>query len=82
MATLSQFSSGATDSYAPFFNMLKGSKRFEGTDKCEQTFQALKEHLGRPSFLFQPIEGENLYLYIAIFREVVSAALVRKEEKT
>ena len=61
--------------------MLKGSKRFEWTDKCEQAFQALKEHLGCPLLLPKLIEMEKLYLYLAISEETVSAALVREEEK-
>ena len=64
-----------------FFNILKGSKRFEWKDKCEQAFQALKEHLVRPPLLSKPIEGEKLYLYLAIFEEAISTALVIEEEK-
>ena len=61
--------------------MIKGSKKFEWTDKCEQVFLALKEHLGRSSLLSKPMEEENLYLYLASSEEAVSAALVREEEK-
>ena len=61
--------------------MLKGSKKFEWMDKYEQAFLALKEHLGHPSFLLKPIEGENLYLYLVISEEAVNAFLVREEEK-
>ena len=61
--------------------MLKGSKKFEWTDKCEQAFLVLKEHLGCPPLLLKPIEREKLYLYLDIFEEVVSTALVREEEK-
>ena len=61
--------------------MLKGSKRFEWTDKCKQVFQALKEHLRCPLLLSKPIEGEKLYLYHVVSEETISAALVREEEK-
>ena len=61
--------------------MLKGSKKFKRTDKCEQAFLALKEHLGRPSLFLKPIEGEKLYLYLVISEETISAALVKEEEK-
>ena len=61
--------------------MLKGSKKFEWTEKCEQAFLALKEHLRRPPLLSKPIEGEKLYLYLAVFDKAISAALVREEEK-
>ena len=42
VAALSKFISRATDRCVPFFNVLRGSKKFEWTDKCKQTFQALK----------------------------------------
>ena len=35
VATLSHFVSQATNCYAPFFDMLKGSKKFEWMNKCE-----------------------------------------------
>ena len=81
VAALSQFVSRATDHCAPFFDMLKGSKRFKWIDKCKQVFQALKEHLGRPPLLSKPIEREKLYLYLDVSKEIVSTALVREEEK-
>ena len=61
--------------------MLKGSKRFERRDKCEQPFQALKEYFERLPLLSKPIEGEKIYLYLVVSEEVVSAALVSDEEK-
>ena len=76
---LSHFVSRAIDRYAPFFDVLKGSKKFESMDKCEQAFLALKEHLRTP--LSKPIEGEKLYLYLTIFEEGISVALVREEDK-
>ena len=64
-----------------FFDMLKGSKNFKWIDKCKQAFQALNEHLGCPPFLSKPIDREKLYLYLVVSKEVVSATLVREEEK-
>ena len=63
VAALSRFVSRVTDRCALFFDMLKGSKKFEWTEKCKQAFQALKEHLRCPPLLSKPIEGEKLYLY-------------------
>ena len=81
VAALTRFASHVTDHYAPFFDVLKGSKKFEWINKCEQAFQALKEHLGRPPLLSKPIDGEKLYLYLIVSQEAVSVALVREEEK-
>ena len=77
VATLSHFALRATDCYAPFFDLLKGSKKFEWIDKFEQSILAFKEHFRHLSILSKPIEGEKLYLYLSTFEEAVSAALVR-----
>ena len=81
VAALSQFTSRATDCCTPLFDVLKGSKRFKWIDKCEQTFQTLKEHLGLPSLLSKPIEGKEPCLYLVVSKEAFSTALVKEEEK-
>ena len=81
VAALSHFVSQATDYCAPFFDMLKGSKKFEWMNICEQAFLAFKEYLGRPPLLSKPIEREKLYLYLAVSEEAISTELVREEEK-
>ena len=43
VAALSRFISRATDKCLPFFDALKGNKRFLWDDKCEQAFKSLKE---------------------------------------
>ena len=80
MAALSHFVSRSTDKCQPFFEVLKGSKKFEWTEKCEQAFQELKKHLGSPPLLSKPKSGEKLYLYLAISKYATSAALIREEE--
>ena len=37
--------------------------------------------MGCPPLLLKPIDGEKLYLYLVVSKEVVSSALVREEEK-
>ena len=41
VATLSRFVSRATKCCTPFFDVLKRSKKFKWTKKCEQAFRAL-----------------------------------------
>ena len=79
VAVLSRFVSRATDRCAPFFVVLKGYKKFKWTDKCEQAFLALKEHLGRPPLLSKLIEGEKLYLYLVVSNSRFSQG--RRESK-
>ena len=64
MAALSRFLSLMIYRCTLFFDVLKGSKRFEWINKCEQAYQSLKEHLGHPLLLSKPIEEEELYLYL------------------
>ena len=61
--------------------MLKGSKKFEWTNKFMKMFQALKQHLGQPPLLSKPIEGKKIFLYLVVFKKAVSAALIREEER-
>ena len=81
VVALSRFILRATDKCLPFFDSLKGSKRFLWDDKCEQVFRSLKEYLNKPPLLSKPIEGEPLYLYLAVMVYVISRALVREEYK-
>ena len=69
------------DRCEPFFDVLKGPKKFKWTNRCEHAFQALKEHLGHPPLLSKSIDGEKLYLYLIFSKEAVSAALVKKKRK-
>ena len=80
VAVVSSFVSWAINCCVPFFDVLKGSKMFEWIDKYEQTFQALKEYLGRIPFLSKPIEGKKLYLYLAVSKEAKSTTFIREKE--
>ena len=73
--------SRATDKCIPFFNILRGSKKFEWTEECEQAFQQLKTHLTNPPVLSKPIAGETLLLYMESSENAISAALVREESR-
>ena len=44
-------------------------------------FKALKEYLGKPPLLVKPVEGELLFLYLAVSKYTISGALIREEEK-
>ena len=44
-------------------------------------FKALKEYLGKPPLLAKPMEGEPLFLYLAVSEYTISRALIREEEK-
>ena len=81
VVALNRFISKATDKCLPFFESLKGNKRFLWDDKCEQAFKTLKEYLGKPSLLEKLVEGELLFLYLAVFEYAILGALIGEEEK-
>ena len=62
MAALSRFISKSTDKCGPFFNFLRGNKKFEWTEECEAAFQAIKKHMSTPPIMSKPEAGEILIL--------------------
>ena len=81
VAALSHFVSPVTDRCTPFFNVLKGSKKFKFTEKYEQAFLALQRTLRMPTALIKAnIKGKS-QSYLNVSEEAVSPALVREEEK-
>ena len=45
--------------------------------KCDEAFRTIKEYIVPPLSLSQPVEGEELYLYLSSSRIAVNVALVR-----
>ena len=79
IATLNRFVSKATDKCLPFFKTMK--QAFQWTEECEVAFQALKEYLSKSPLLSPSVEGEDLFLYLAVSQIAVSSALIREELK-
>ena len=79
VAALNRFVLKATDKCLPFFKVLR--KAFEWMDECRKAFQDLKDYLIRASLLSPSVQGEELYLYLAVSPHAVSSALIREEER-
>ena len=77
IAALNKFVFRVTDKCLPFFKTLK--QAFHWTDECEAAFQALKDYLSKPPLLSPSVEGEDLFLYLAVSQIAVSSALIREE---
>jgi ribonuclease HI len=77
LAALNLFVSRSSDKCLPFFRVLK--KAFSWTEECERAFGELKTYLANLPLLSRPLEGEILYLYLAVSRTGVSSVLVREE---
>ena len=78
IAALNRFISRATDRCLPFFRTLR--KSFKWMNECQTAFNDLKTYLSSPSLLSPSMQGEELYLYLAVSHATVSAALVREED--
>ncbi|XP_060968756.1 uncharacterized protein LOC133036250 [Cannabis sativa] len=81
MAALNRFILKSTDKCVPFFNILRGNKKFEWTKECKESFQNIKRHIATPPVLAKPITRETLFVYLAISEDAISAAIVREEGK-
>jgi len=75
---LNRFISRSTDKCLSFFKILRNA--FTWSEKCEEAFNQLKGYLGSPPLLNRPIEGEPLYLYLAVSLSAVSSFLIQENE--
>ncbi|KAG7536943.1 Integrase catalytic core [Arabidopsis suecica] len=66
IAALNRFISKSTDKCLPFYQILKGNKKFMWDDQCEAAFGQLKTYLTTPPILSKPKLDEKLYLYISV----------------
>ncbi|KAG7543367.1 Retrotransposon gag domain [Arabidopsis thaliana x Arabidopsis arenosa] len=79
IAALNRFISKSTDKCLPFYQILKGNKKFRWDDQCEAAFGQLKTYLTTPPILSKPESDEKLYLYILVSNHSVSGVLVRED---
>ncbi|XP_074374821.1 uncharacterized protein LOC141715244 [Apium graveolens] len=81
IAALNRFVSKSSDKCHEFFKAIKKvGKKFEWTPECEEAFQKIKEHLGKPPLLSKPKVGETLIIYLAVSEHAISDVLIREEE--
>ena len=79
VAALNRFILRSMDKCLPFYDTLKGNKKFEWSKECEKAFQLLKHYLATPPVLANPVEGEPQFLYIAVSATAVSGVLIREK---
>ncbi|WZZ59938.1 uncharacterized protein LOC106384627 [Brassica napus] len=79
VAALNHFISRSTDKCLPFYDTLKGNKKFEWSEECEKAFQQLKRYLATPPVLAKTSGGRTLFLYITVSTTAVSGILIREE---
>jgi dsDNA-binding SOS-regulon protein len=77
VAALSRFIARLGEKALSFYALMKKSdNKFEWTEEADATFAQLKKVLSTPPVLVAPKEREQLLLYIAATRQVVSTVLV------
>ncbi|XP_056858128.1 uncharacterized protein LOC130507431 [Raphanus sativus] len=79
IAALNRFISRSTDKCLPFYDLLRGNKKFIWDDKCEDAFVQLKQYLTTPPVLAKPDVGDVLSLYIAVSSAAVSSVLIKED---
>nr|XP_017221373.1 PREDICTED: uncharacterized protein LOC108198111 [Daucus carota subsp. sativus] len=81
IAALGRFISKTGDKCLPFFKALKKVKDFEWTSESQEAFEQLKKYMAEPPLLSKPVDGETLYVYLAVSEKALSAVLVREDRK-
>ena len=79
VVALNRFFSRVMDKCLPFFKTLK--QAFAWTNDYETAFQELQRYLSNPPLLSSSKEGEELFLYLAVFATAVSATLIQEESR-
>ena len=78
IAALHRFISRTADKCLSFFKILRNAARFTWDEKCNDTFQALKQYMVSPPQLVSPTSGEILYMYLTASDETLAAVLIKE----
>ncbi|GAU35132.1 hypothetical protein TSUD_394570 [Trifolium subterraneum] len=81
LTSMARFVAKSVQHALPLFKLLRKETTFEWTKECEGALQHLKRALSEPLVLTRPVEGEKLYLYLAVASEAISAVLIRETEQ-
>ncbi|GAU19161.1 hypothetical protein TSUD_89260 [Trifolium subterraneum] len=81
LTSMARFVAKSAQHALPLFKLLRKETTFEWTEECEGALQHLKRALSEPPVLTRPVEGEKLYLYLAVASEGISAVLIRETEQ-
>nr|KYP48011.1 Retrovirus-related Pol polyprotein from transposon 412 family [Cajanus cajan] len=65
----------------PIFTLLRKPKNFEWTDQCEEAFKSFKAFLTTPPILQRPNHKTDLFLYLAVAENAISAVIVQEHQK-
>ncbi|GAU12961.1 hypothetical protein TSUD_191520 [Trifolium subterraneum] len=66
LTSMARFVAKSAQHALSLFKLLRKETTFEWTEECEGALQHLKRALSEPPVLTRPVEGEKLYLYLAV----------------
>ena len=78
LTSLSCFVAKSTQHALSFFKLLRNEATFEWTEEYEQAVLHLKQSLSQLPVLSRPVDGETLFIYLAVSVKAVSVALIRE----
>ncbi|GAU45421.1 hypothetical protein TSUD_182900 [Trifolium subterraneum] len=81
LTSMARFVAKSAQHALPLFKLLRKETTFEWTEECEGALQHLKRALSVPPVLTRLVEGEKLYLYLAVASEAISVVLIRETEQ-
>ena len=61
-------------------NLLKNAIKFEWTEKCEMTFQKLRQQLTIALILTLPIEGKKYTIYTDVPKDGLACVLMQEDK--
>ena len=79
LVALNRFISQFADHCRPFYQLLKKWKGFQWNEECDTAFRDFKDYLMRTPMLTAPEPGEDLFMYLLVFKHAVSAMLLRDQ---
>ena len=82
LAALGRFISRSTDRLKPFFSSLKEVNLTRWNEESDWAFTHIKQYLAKPLILTSPDIGETLFVYLAVLKVAVSAALFKENSDT
>ena len=78
---ISRFIAKLTSTYAPIFKLLRKNEPHTWNDKCQKSFELIKEYLLRPPILVPPQHGKPLLLYLSIVGDAIESILAQGDDE-
>ena len=78
---ISRFIAKLTSTCEPIFKLLRKNEPHTWKDKCQKSFELIKEYLLCPPILVPPQHGKPLLLYLSIIGEIIGSLLAQEDDE-